>query len=103
MFEFDHVDVLHFNFINSATLRLVGRTLYVNESIEGYNEDDERLKGVSGLACCVAYCSSLVYLGLLLGFVENLTPFCLGGMNRFIYSGKLLKELKVAIVKFVYL
>jgi hypothetical protein len=34
MLKFDHVDVLPFSFINSVTPRLVGRTFYVNESIE---------------------------------------------------------------------
>ncbi len=34
MLKLDHVDVFPFSFINSITSRLVGRTLYVNESIE---------------------------------------------------------------------
>ncbi len=49
----------------------------------------------------MAYCFSLVYLGLLLGFVKNLAPLCLGGMSRFSCSGKLLRELEVAIAEFV--
>ncbi len=51
----------------------------------------------------MAYYFSLMYLGLLLEFVDNLTPMCLGGMNKFNYNGELLRELKVTIVEFVCL
>jgi hypothetical protein len=67
-----------FNFKNSTMLRLVGRTLCVHVSVEIQDkDDDERLKGVSGLACCMSYYSSLVCLVLLLELVENLELFCL--------------------------
>jgi hypothetical protein len=44
-----------------------------------------------------------MYLGFLLGFVEDLIPLCLVTLNKFIWSGKFLGKLKVSTTKFVYL
>ncbi len=103
MFKLNYVKVLPFSFMNYVALRLMGRTLCVDESIRTQKRNDERLKGFIGLACCVASYSSLMYLGFLLGFVENLVPLCLGALNKFICSGKFLGKLKFLTIEFVYL
>jgi hypothetical protein len=58
---------------------------------------------VNELACYVAFCSNLMCLRLLLGFVEHLVPPCLGILSKFICNGKSLGELKNSIAKFVCL
>jgi hypothetical protein len=103
MFEFNYVKVLPFCFINFVALRLMGRILCVDESIRTQDRNDERFKGFIGLACCVASYSSLMYLGFLLGFVEDLVPMCLGALSKFICNGKFLGKLKFLTIEFVYL
>jgi hypothetical protein len=39
--------------------------------------------------------SKQIHLRLLLGFVEDLIPLCLGTLSKFICSGKLLGKLKI--------
>jgi len=60
-------------------------------------------KGLMGWPVVWHIAQVLVYLGLLLGFVEDLVPLSLGGMSRFICNGKFLGDLNVIIVKFVCL
>ncbi len=98
MLELNYVKVLPFSFMNFVVLRLMGRILCVDESIRTQDRNDERLKRFIGLACCVASYSSLMYLGFLLGFVENLIP-----LSKFICNGKFLGKLNFLTIEFVYL